>query len=381
MQLNLSVNQRTVLDLVRRYQPISRVELASLSGLTSGALVRLSRELLLRDLLEIGEIVAGGRGQPRQPLLINPKGAFSVGAAFYPKQLDIALTDFTGKAIAQESHHFEDLEPSATAKIVWAHTKRIVRAKRLRLEKCLGMGLAVPGYLKGQSASLRTVEELGTWRGVDLSAVFEAESGLNTWTENIASAGAMTELYRPTKSDPRHIVFIHVGYGVGAGIIIAGELHRGRNGNAGEIGAFFPGDEARPSGLDFLHTANALGKTHATLADMEFSELSKEPKILDWIDRASDQIATLGRMAKHWIAPDEFVIGGPFPSSFVEQLADTLRRKINTPDEDSVPMNVRGSEAGPRATAIGAALLPIHNNCSPSPSLGVGTAGSRTTSA
>ncbi|MHA7899855.1 MAG: ROK family transcriptional regulator [Henriciella sp.] len=356
-----------MLDLIRRHNPISRVELAPLSGLSSGALVRISRELILRDLVEIGETVGGNRGQPRQPLLINPRGAFSIGAAFYPKQLDIAITNFAGVPIAQESHAFDDLDPAGTAKLAWRFIRRMIKARKsLNMEKCLGIGLAVPGYLTSHQASLRTVEELKSWRDVDMSAIFEVETGLPTWVENIASAGALTELYRPTKSDPRHIVFLHIGYGVGAGIIISGELYRGRGGNAGEVGVFFPGDGPRPSGLDFLNMLNASrAERYATLSDIDFESVSREATVQDWIVRVAHQISDLAKTAKYWLAPDEFVVGGPFPNEILDQVTDRLRPHVNLPDEEMPAMKIRTSKAGPRTTAIGAALLPIHYTCSP----------------
>ncbi len=364
--LNLRRNQRVVLDLIRRRQPVSRVELVDASGLTSGAIVRITRELLLRDLIEIGDVVGGARGQPRQPLLINAKGRFSIGAALYPHQLDVALIDFSGAIISQESFAFADDPPAEAATQIWAHARKMIRSKRLRLDKCLGVGVAVPGYLAKDNAALRTVEELATWRGADVCEIVEAETGLPCWMENIASAGALTELYRSTKQDPRHIVFVHVGYGVGAGLIVSGELYRGKGGNAGEVGVLFPGSAARPSGFDFLKTLNAAGWEHRSLAEVDFEEVSQTEIVVAWLSRASDQVARLAETASCWLAPDEFVIGGPFPMAFLDRFVQTLAAKIKMSETDMPEMRIRASWAGPRATAVGAALLPIHYNCSPS---------------
>ncbi|AXK43300.1 ROK family transcriptional regulator [Erythrobacter aureus] len=367
MELDLSLNQRSVLELIRRHQPVSRAELCGLSGLTSGALVRLTRELLYRGLIEIGEVVATGRGQPKQPLLISSDGGFSVGVAFYPRQMDLVKIDFSGKVLREVTHPFDDAPPAQTADFIGHAVRQFLGRPSVDSERCFGLGIAVPGYPTSDKSGLHTVEALASWRGSDMRQLVSQATGLDVWVENIASAGALAELYRQSSQGPRNIIFLHIGYGVGAGLIVGGRLYRGCGGNAGEVGMFFPLSEPRPSALDFLETVNTSGKGYETLAEIDFLLQLNNPVAQDWMDRASDQVAELAKVAKYWFAPDEFVVGGPFGDQFIAKFAEKLVHKISCIKDDMPPLSIRAAWAGQRVAAVGAAFLPIHHKCSPSP--------------
>jgi predicted transcriptional regulator len=86
--LELRGSQRLLLELIRRHAPVTRAELARLSGLTAGAITQQCRELMFLGLVVEGERNTGQRGQPSLPLRLNPGGGCAIGLSFSPGFID-----------------------------------------------------------------------------------------------------------------------------------------------------------------------------------------------------------------------------------------------------------------------------------------------------
>jgi len=365
MNLNLSQNQKILLDLIRRHGPLPRVQLVELCDITAGAVTRHCKELLLRSLIATGAPISGTRGQPARPLSIDPAGAFSIGVSFYPHQIDFAALDFAGKPIEAMSLAYEEVDPASTAQKIARQVNRLAQKHRLPIERCLGLGLAIPGFSQDQGATRHTVGALSSWRGVDLEAVFSQQTGMPVWVENVASAGAFSDFYHANDDDKRTTVFIHLGYGIGAGIVTNGRLYSGTLGNSGEIGGFFPLDEPRPSGLDLIQNLHRAGFKIRRLADID-EEIAHSDVLAKWIERATDQLCEVVYSAKCWLAPELVSIGGPIRAEILATIANATSQKVAAKRNPIPGPVIVPSKLGPLATAIGAAWMPIHYNCSPS---------------
>lgn len=365
MKPQFSQNQRILLDLIRKLAPVPRVKLSDLSGLTPGAVTRHCKELLLQGLIKQGETSTGQRGQPAQPLLIDPNGGFSIGAAFYPNQIDLALIDFAGTVLAQDSFKFNEQNPTQTAKQLALLAQSMLSGAGLSMHTCLGVGLAVPGFSRDNSKARQTVDALNSWRNSDLQSIFEAQLQAPCIVENIASAGAFTQLYELSNRCNQHIIFLHIGYGIGAGIIAEGRLYTGHLGNAGEIGGLYPLDKPRPSGLDLLNTLANAGIRIKSMDDIDENDADIQPILDQWLSRASEQLTDIAHSAQRWFAPEQIVIGGPLSINIMQRIASKVAQKTESYVGSLPRIPISAAPQGARTTAIGAAFMPIHQLCSP----------------
>jgi ROK family len=250
--LKLNDSHRRIAMLIRQHQPVTRAQLARLTGLGSGPITQVTRDLLLAGLVREGDRLKGGRGQPALPLMLNPAGTLSFGVGMIPGRLRIVAIGFAGGVIDEELAPAVNNGPESVVATVREGIERICRKARLiDPDRILGVGFAVPGFFFADHAHVRTVEEHSTWRAENLEALFSRELGLPCWVENDATAAAIAEYYRLNAS-PSALITVLINYGIGAGLVLNGRAYRGRHGNAGEIGAFFPLDMPRPSGTDLL---------------------------------------------------------------------------------------------------------------------------------
>lgn len=352
------------MDLIRRKGPVSRIELSRLSGLTAGAISRHAKELLLLGLIDCGETVGGQVGKPAQPLSIRPSAGYSIGAAFYPKQIDLVIVSFDGVVIAQKTCKFDEGSPEEAADIIAQEVDAMTAALHIRRWRCFGAGIGVSGYSAGSKTSRWMVSPLASWREKNLSEIFRQKLDMPVWVENITSAGAFAQIYNIDEGKFQDVVFLHIGYGVGAGIIIGGGLHVGRHGDSGSIGSFFPMDQPRPSGLDLLEAIRTSGISVETMRDIDPDDPAMQAVIEAWIERASEQISIVAIGAWLWLDPDAIVLGAPFPKEITQAIAHKVEAHINAHWTGLTRPKIFPSPLGEKTTSIGAALMPIHQVCS-----------------
>ncbi len=355
--------QRALLRELRKCGALPRAALAQRLELTPTALTRLSRELLTLDVIaELPEVDAQGRGRPAIPLTISARGGYAVGATAHKGALDIALVDFTGTPIAHRREALDGLDPVAFARHVRRITHELVDRHELLGRRMLGIGIAIPGpafSLAGERWSV--VDVLPGWRSAPLRAIFAAELGWPLWLENDANAAAIAEFYGGGhSSDCTTMAVILLGYGIGAGVIVEGQLLHGQHGASGEIGALFPADRPRPSPLDLLVALQRAGCAVATLNEIDPACPRQGQVIANWMDRAAGQLEIVCNTAFAWFDPGVIVLAGTLPKAILEGLADRLEaaRLVTTIEARRPPIDISGLEGSP--ITLGAALLPIH---------------------
>lgn len=361
--LSFDKDQRAVLRILRIAGPQSRAALADILELSPTALTRLSRELLSLDVVqELPDPHAQRRGRPAIPLALSPRGGYAVGATAHKGMLDIALVDFVGNSIATHREATSALDPVAFARKVRSITHMLVERHDLLGRRMLGMGVAIPGPAYNKAGDhWSVVDVLPGWRGAPLREIFSAELGWPLWLENDANAAAIAELYRDNSdADCANMTVILLGYGIGAGVIVEGQLLRGQYGVAGEIGCLFPADKPRPSPLDLLSNLRDAGCAVTSFTDIDIDAADQSAVIETWTSRAAQQLKIVCDTAFAWFDPGVIVIAGTLPAPILQGLGDRLNALdlATTIEQRRPPIRISCLQDSP--VTLGAALLPIH---------------------
>lgn len=357
--LDLKPTQRLLLELIRRYGPISRAELAKLSNLTPGAITQQCRELIFSGLIVEGEKNIGQRGQPSLPLKLNPGGACSIGVSFSSGFIDLALVDFCGKKIFSTSEvHLENQPLIATLDQIKKMVNSTLKKLKLQHARILGVGYAVPGFVKSDGKKRQCVTWLKSWRDADLQAEFQANLPWPTWVENNANAAAIGELYSGQWNQYRDLTVLELGYGIDAGIIADHKLLTGGFRNAGEVGMAFPTGTHRPSYKDLLGTLSAAGYDEKELLGL----IKKKDIVIEtWYQRSLKQLEDTVLGCLQWLDPQLIIIGGAMPkeitSRFAEDITDWLQYRL---DPERPMVKVVHSSIGSESASLGAAMLSLY---------------------
>jgi len=229
------INRQILLNLVREHQPVSRAELARRMRVGRGMVTSLVAELLTDGSIYEGTTVDAPRGRKPMMLHVRTKDRLVVAVDVRFSRTYLMLTDFSGARLALET--FETVvEPTELVAALAERIPRLLKAHRAT-GKCNGIGLVVPGMVDQRNGRVLNAPQLG-WRDVDVRAALAEATGFQVQIENAPIACALAQMWLGERGSdaPRDFVYVTVGDGVGAGVVVNGEVVRGHNNSAGEFG-------------------------------------------------------------------------------------------------------------------------------------------------
>jgi predicted NBD/HSP70 family sugar kinase len=223
-------NRGLVLNLLRTQGPLSRTDLAQKTGLAPSVLTRLIRSLLQEQLVrEVGKAKSNGGRRPTL-LSLNPGWACAIGLKVEKNRLLGARVDLAGNIQAHASLPFPT---GPSPDLLYRRAAQVVR--KLAHGRILGVGIGISGFVDPREGVDLYSPILG-WREVPVRAPLEQELGLPVWVENDVNALTLAECWFGAGRRFRDFVCVTVGEGIGAGVVIGGQLYRGAAGGAGELG-------------------------------------------------------------------------------------------------------------------------------------------------
>lgn len=378
-------NERVILAALRRLGEASKADLARYAQLTNNAAGQIVRELEQQSLIKTLGKRSGSRGQPATLLALNSDGAYAIGVTIGRRSLRSLLVDFHGQVLERRAR--EQVWPTpddATAFILESiEAFRAVLAPPTR-RRIAGLGIAMP-YNMGswQKELAMPAEAASAWRDLDVVATVAAQVDLPVFAENDGTAAAAAELFRGHGRTIESFFYVFIGAAIGGGIVTGGDFQRGMHGNAGDVGLMPVAPSKLASavqpeaGVDVLLsrasvTALLRHLNHSGFAIRTEQELAgaldaARPAIAEWTQDCADALVVPILSAVRLLDIDTVVIDSDLPPPLVDDLIrtanDHLRRA--SPEQRAAPTLMHGS-IGPEAAAIGAAILPLHLNFSPS---------------
>jgi N-acetylglucosamine repressor len=228
------VNRQILLNLVREHQPISRADLARRMSLGRGMVTELVHTLIAEGVIYEGTTAAAARGRRPTLLHIRTRDRFVVGVDVRFSRTYLMLCDFAGRQVALES--FETItDPAELVKVLSVRIRRLLEANGAA-KCCQGIGLVVPGMVDRRTGRVLNSPQLG-WRDVEVCDALAAATKQPVIIENAPIACALAHLWLGARNGDLHnFVYVTVSDGVGAGVVVNGQVVRGHGNTAGEFG-------------------------------------------------------------------------------------------------------------------------------------------------
>ncbi|MFJ9713317.1 ROK family protein [Streptomyces sp. NPDC101234] len=228
-------NLARVMHAVSAEGSLSRAAVASRIGLTRAAVSTLVDELVRWGLLEeLGPERPNRVGRPGSALAVSGHGPAGIGAEVGVDHLAVCAVDLRGEVRARAVRHGTNRgrDPQPVVEELTALVRRVVAdAERDGLWPA-GLAVAVPGLVDRDGHTVVHAPNLD-WHDTDLGALLPA--GLPLTVDNEANFGALAELWLGDAT-PRDFLHVSAEIGIGAAVVVDGQLLRGRRGFAGELG-------------------------------------------------------------------------------------------------------------------------------------------------
>lgn len=243
-QLLKQINRMALVRQLCGAPGLSRAALAEAVGLTKSTVSLLVRELLDEGWLGESELVAtGALGRRATPLHIDTARLALLGADLGIGGARVVATDLLGTVLVERALPYPDLsDPGACVDLIADELVALARpGGALDGRAMRGLGIGVPGVVDDATGVLRYAPHLG-WRDVDVTGRLRARfaatalAGLPLFIQNEANVAALAELEFAGQVGADPLIYLSIGYGVGAGIVVNGRLLTGLYGFAGEVG-------------------------------------------------------------------------------------------------------------------------------------------------
>jgi predicted NBD/HSP70 family sugar kinase len=359
-----SGNERMILDIVRRNEPITRAAITALTNLTQQSVHRLVEGLMERGLLRAGPALKGGRGQPSPTIELVAEAVYALGISINTGSAVLCLVDF-GCGVIEEVRLTTPPE----------HREKTIRTLRETLDlllvrhgiardRLLGLGFSLSGFFISENREFNAPEPLRDWSLIDLRPILETTFNLPVWVENNAKTGAIGESLRGAGLWSPTFAYLSFNYGFGGGVVIDGKPYFGFHGNAGEFSGIYDAEESqrRPALQYLMRTLQDHGIEIHSIEDLRERFDPAWPGVEAWIDKTMPALDRLIATLIAIVDPQAIVFGGQLPQELgrmmiaraQKSMAREHRYGVGPPEARLVLSETKGD-----AAAIGAALLPL----------------------
>ncbi|MGO4301915.1 ROK family transcriptional regulator [Leifsonia sp. RAF41] len=365
------LNQERLVEFLLANGPSTQAELARGTGLSTATVSNIVRDMATKGVVATSPVTSSGR----RALLVQltDTGDIAVGVDFGRRHVRIVLTTLGYDVLAEEQ---VALEPGydvlgAVGEASTLLDRMLVEGGHDR-ESVLAVGVGIPGPIDRRTGTVLQGAILPEWVGItrrELEDVF----GFPVVVDNDANLGALAEVTWGANRGERNLIFVKIGTGIGAGLILNGQPYYGFLGITGELGhtpVAEHGVICRCGNRGCLETVastsvmlESLGRgagRAASTADILRRGLAQDPAVLRVVSDAGTAIGqAIGNIA-NVINPELVLIGGPLVG-LGDALLDPIRRGIQ---HNALPIiagttTVRVSSLGDRAESLGAAAIVI----------------------
>jgi predicted NBD/HSP70 family sugar kinase len=227
------LNERTVLEAIRASAPISRAEISRRVGISKPTVSQALQSLLAAGLVR--ETERGGDGPSYGATFFEPvpEAAFVLGLDLGARFVRGAVCDVRGEIRARQDVELSARTAAASLDAIESLSRSLLEAADATPELVDSVVLGVPGAVVAGRISL--AENVTGLEGEGFRADLAARIGMPVTIENDINLAALGERWRGIARGVDDFVFLSIGTGLGAGLVLRGELHRGHNGSAGEL--------------------------------------------------------------------------------------------------------------------------------------------------
>jgi len=231
------LNRMTIVNIIRDNERISRQQIAELTGLTPAAITGIIRELIVMGFVtEVGLGESQGGRRPVE-LKFNCMAGYVIGIEVTSQEIAITIADLKNYPNDIHRKNVDMSKPDLAIKELVTMVKQIIFSEEHQAKKFFGIAIAFPSLLKVKEGIIKRSVNLGRkWDGFPLKSVLEKELGLPVFIESNPKVATMGEKWFGGGTSSKNLIYINIGEGISAGIMLNDVIIQGSQGFAGQIG-------------------------------------------------------------------------------------------------------------------------------------------------
>lgn len=378
-------NRHRVVEVLRRQGRVSQADIARATGLSRSTISTLVLELRTAGLVtefEDGRKDAMPRrrsapgGRPAVLLGLDDSAGAAVGIDFGHSHVRVGIANLSHQVTAERHREFQvDNDAAGALEAAATMVDEVLAEARVCRDRVIGVGMGIPGPIDRRTGTIGSASILPGWIGLAPAEEMARRLQLPVEIDNDANVGALAEVYWGAGRGCSVVTYIKASTGIGAGIVISGQLHRGAVGTAGEIGHTTV-DEQGPlcrcgsrgcletvaGGAAVVEQVRSTRSKDLTLARVLELAAAGDPACRRAIADAGRQIGVSMAAVCNILNPELIIVGGHLSEAgdmLLGPLRESLRRYAVRAAVESVAV-VQGV-LGERAEMLGALALVLQS--------------------
>lgn len=381
--INDSANKKNILKMIFVEKEVSRNILVTKLKLSPATVTKFVLELINEGIVvEYGEMESTGG---RKPIIlrISPDYAYIISFDIGSFMTRMAIVGVNGEIITKESFSTEGFMVENLC------DKIMMLIDKYSSCKILGIGIGISGMVDHEQGQVIFCPNIVGWDGLNVKKILEDRFGIHTELDTSSRCMACAENLLGSAKGIANMVFVSIGFGIGAGIILDSKILYGNSGFAGEFGHILVEDTTRRCtcgnyGCLELYVTHPLIIEHITkkinsytgysplklkakdLNNITAEDIKEALKdgdkvVYDEIENAGKLIGTALANMANIINPKLIVLGGGVIENFpiiTDIAASVVKKRSLIPIQQD--LNVIGSSLGWDASIIGSAIIVIN---------------------
>jgi len=364
-------NLRRVLAEVREAGSLTQAQIARRTGLSPASVTNLVRTLSEAGVVQVVSATEAGR-QCRLVTLAGTDG-YVLGIDLGRSHLLMCIADLNWRVVVEGSR---TATPETSAASGLSHCQELrdelLDKAGLQPDQLLAGAVGVPGPLDSSSMHIGAGTLLPQWTGMDLQQAFEQALDLPMVVDNDANIGVLGEFAWQRSIRPRgSLIYLRLATGIGGGLMLNGQLHRGAAGTAGEVGHMTIDEGGRLCRCGNRGCLETLASTPVMLQVLS-GALDAPADVETWMNLARQghtaSVRLLEEVGRHvgtavanlcnFISPDRVVLGGPITEAgqlLLGPVRDEVGRRAMPATSRVVKIDI--TRHGQRTEMLGAVVL------------------------
>ncbi|WP_413382583.1 ROK family protein [Alkalihalobacillus sp. 1P02AB] len=370
-----NMNRANVLNIIRQNGPITQTQIAKALALQPSTILRIVHDLVDEERIkEIGKNEAGSKGGRRASMLdLDEKGAYAVGVDLGSEEIIAVLINLKSEVIAEvrKDLPFEEGAPSVL-KVAKEVIVELLTLQLVPKERVVGIGVSMPGKVDSQLGISVYAINFKNWNNVPIREELEKAFDLPVYLEHDIRSMAFGEMWKGEEC--KNIICLGFRRGIGLATIINGELYRGSNEFAGDVGHI----SVEPNGplcscgkkgcLEALTSEEAFIYKYGEMINRPSEEITipfifqamnnGESLALELIKDKSRYMGKVLSDLARVFDPERIIIGGNCIASSEQFLAFVRSSfQMNQPNYADPNITIESTYLGENGCAVGAAFV------------------------
>lgn len=359
-----------LLHILRDCVPRTKAEIAALTGLSRSTVSARVDALLTRGLVAPAGEAASSGGRPPSRIAFAPASRLVIGIDIGATHGIVAVADLAGSILAERSSRLRIADgPEPVLEWATSEALSLLRTIDRDVTDLVGVGVGLPGPVEHSTGLPVNPPIMPGWDRFDVPGFVRRRIPVAVLVDNDVNILALGE-HATSWPDSDELIFVKVATGVGAGIIMGGELQRGARGSAGDLGHLrLP--QAEPPGSPDLEDiaggpaiAAKLGGT--TSSDVIDAVRAGDGRAFEAVRQAGRDVGEVLAGVVNLLNPSVIVVGGSIARAGEHLIAGVrevvYRRSIPLATQDLAIVTSRGGES---AGVLGAAIMVINSALAP----------------